>query len=290
MISFDINGAIVDFDERLDNYNRIRRVFKEIARDSQGNFEDYCLNNIQNIKQISDKCLNIGENLIEQALKKSIETIVSYGVLTIDIEIFKEIYAMKYLNFQRLFNNLNKEMLLPNKNKRNNMKILDIKRIIQKISQYIYEDCFNIHFAVVDALLENNVDNVEKYLDEEDIKKSNALYNNYKDGFITKLDECKVVEQIIKLNPYKRELYEFLIKEEGDFSREIERFTDYIGYDLRGYKEGLMDSYIKQLMDNNIGDIESEKEKVKKYAKYIGCEDSSLFITRLDAIYTFENA
>ena len=34
----------------------------------------------------------------------------------------------------------------------------------------------------------------------------------------------------------------------------------------------------------------SIKEKVKKYAKYIGCDNASLYITRIDAIHTFENA
>ena len=36
--------------------------------------------------------------------------------------------------------------------------------------------------------------------------------------------------------------------------------------------------------------LEIAKEKVKKYAKYIGCENSSIYIARIDAIHTFENA
>ena len=52
-----------------------------------------------------------------------------------------------------------------------------------------------------------------------------------------------------------------------------------------------MDVYInKVLEENSYEDIEVLKEKVRKYAKYIGCIDDSIYITRLDAICTFENA
>ena len=91
-------------------------------------------------------------------------------------------------------------------------------------------------------------------------------------------------------NPYKREVYEFLIKEDGDFSGEIESLASYLGFDMKEYKSYLMDLYIKELMDQGVNDIEIAKEKVRKYAKYIGCKDDNIFTTRIDAIYTFENA
>jgi len=120
--------------------------------------------------------------------------------------------------------------------------------------------------------------------------KSNALFNNYKDGFITRTDEGRVVKQIIDLNPYRKDVYEFLIKEDGDFNKEIERLTNYLGYDITNHKDNLMDIYIKDLIKEDIGHIETNKEKVKKYAKYIGCSDCSIYLARVDAIYTFENA
>ena len=32
-------------------------------------------------------------------------------------------------------------------------------------------------------------------------------------------------------NPYRKDVYEYLIKEDGDFGGEIERLTKYLGYD-----------------------------------------------------------
>lgn len=290
MISFDINGSMIKFDEKRDNYNKIRRSFKEFGDEASNMFKNYCLDNITNIRQINDKYLEYGQNLINEVIRKGIETIVSYNIITIDYNLFKEIYCKKYLDFERLFNNVNRE-LLHNKNKKNNTaKLFDIKPTINKLSNYIYDDCFKIHFAVLDALIENGVTEVNSYIDKRSIRQSNALFNNYKDGFISKVDGCSVVQKIIMTNPYRSDVYEYLIKEDGDFSGEIERLALYLGFDLSEYKGTLMDKYIKELIDMGIGDIETAKEKVKKYAKYIGCKNDSIYITRLDAIYTFENA
>lgn len=291
MIKFDINGAIIEFDEKMNNYNSIRKSLKIQAIEISNEFEEYCINNIQSLKQLSDKGLNYGTQYIEMAIKKGVETIVSYGVITIDTTIFREQYCKAYLNYERLFNNLNKETLCPNKNKKNNYSTqYSLKPLIKKLAQNLYNDCFNIHFAVVDALIQNGVNNVSSYIDEDSKQKSTALFNNYKDGFINKTCECKVVNQIITLNPYRQDIYEYLIKEDGDFSKDIEKLTDYLGYDIKGYKDKLMDIYIYEIMQDNKGDLDFSKERVIKYSKYIGCDDESIYVTRIDAIYTFETA
>lgn len=289
MITFDINGAVIKFDEKRNKYNTIRKSFKYYGDESSRQFMDYCLDNVTNTRQISEKHLDYGENLINEVMRKGVETLVEYNIITIDFNLFKELYCNKYLDFERLFNNITRD-LSGSRNKKNNIKLFDIKPIISKLSEYLYEDCFNIHLAVLDALIDNGVTEVNSYIDKKSIRQSNALFNNYKDGFISKLDGCKVVQKIIMSNPYRQEVYEFLIKEDGDFSGEIENLASYLGFSLKEYKASLMDMYIKELMDTGVGDIDMAKEKVRKYAKYIGCKNDNIFITRIDAIYTFENA
>ena len=288
MITFDINGAIIKFDEKRDEYNTIRKNFKLYGDECSKQFMDYCLDSVTNIRHISEKHLEYGQNLVCEVIRKGVETLVGYNIITIDFNLFKELYCNKYLDFERLFNNATRD--LSNSKNKKNIKLFDIKPIISKLCGYLYEDCFSVHLAVLDALIDNGVTEVNSYIDKKSIRQSNALFNNYKDGFISKLDGCKVVQKIIMSNPYRKEVYEFLIKEDGDFSGEIESLATYLGFDLKEYKSFLMDMYIKELMDRGVGDIEMAKEKVKKYAKYIGCKNDSIFTTRIDAIYTFENA
>ena len=289
MISFDINGSIIKFDEKRENYNEIRKKFQLYGEECSKDFTKYCLEGITNRRHINEKYLEHGQTLIDEVIKKGVESLIEYNIMTIDFNSFKNMYCNKYLDFQRLFNNVTKD-LCNSKHKKNNIKLFDVKPVILKLSNYLYEDCFNIHLAVLDALIDNNVTDVDSYIDAKTIRQSDALFNNYKDGFISKLDGCKVVQKIIMSNPYRKDVYEYLIKEDGDFSCEIENLASYLGFDVKEYKDSLMDIYIQELMNQGVSDIDVAKEKVKKYAKYIGCKDDSIFITRIDAIYTFENA
>ena len=289
MIAFDINGAIIKFDEQRDNYNTIRKIFLEYARKARKEFQEYCDENLTTFRQLNDKYLVFCERLIDEGIKKGVEILVSYNVIVVDFNIFKEKYCEKYFDFKLIFNNFLKEKDAI-KNKKNVSRLFDIKPSIDKLSRSIYRDCFNIHMAVIDALLEYNVKDVESYIDIESIKQANALFNNYKDGFISKPDSARIVQKIIMANPYRKDVYEYLIKEDGDFGSEIERLTKYLGYDIRPFKDYLMDVYIQELVQGDITNLELSKEKVSKYAKYIGCDNASLYITRIDAIHTFENA
>lgn len=289
MITFDINGAIIKFDEQRDNYNTIRKIFLEYARKARKEFQEYCDENLTTFRQLNDKYLIFCERLIDEGIKKGVEILVSYNVIVVDFNIFKEKYCEKYFDFKLIFNNFLKEKDAI-KNKKNVSRLFDIKPSIDKLSRSIYRDCFNIHMAVIDALLEYNVKDVESYIDIESIKQANALFNNYKDGFISKPDSARIVQKIIMANPYRKDVYEYLIKEDGDFGGEIERLTKYLGYDIRPFKDYLMDVYIQELVQGDITNLELSKEKVSKYAKYIGCDNASLYITRIDAIHTFENA
>lgn len=290
MVTFDINGAIIEFNEKMDNYNKVRKLFKLYAIEVSKKFYNICLENYQSTKNFQEYSLSEGLRFREEGLRKAIETIIGFDVITIDIDIFKSIYCEKYFNYERFSNNLMRNKL-NNKNRKNIIiKNEELKSIFKKLSEYLYYDCFNIHLGVIDALLKNNVDNIDIYIDEDSKQKSNALFNNYKDGFIVKLDESRVVKQIIHLNPYRKDVYEFLIREDGDFNKEIEKLTDYLGYDIKDYKSHLMNEYVKDLLNDNNSDVNTDKEKIEKYAKYIGYTDCSIYKARIDAIYTFANA
>lgn len=288
MVTFDINGAIVEFDEKMHNYNSIRTTFKSQAENYSESFKNYCLENILTLKDLSENSLEIGINNIENSIKKGVEMLVGYNLITIDRDTFKETYCEKYLNYQRMFNNLMKQTKTKGK-KNNYITKASLTPLIENLSQYLYNDCFNIHNAVIDALIQNGVEIVSSKIEEENIKKSNALFNNYKDGFISKVDDTMVIKQIITLNPYRMDIYEYLVKEEGDFNRETERLAEYLGYDLKPFKSKLMDEYINNCLENDT-DIDFIKEKVVKYAKYIGSLNEEVYLTRIDAIRMFENA
>lgn len=78
------------------------------------------------------------------------------------------------------------------------------------------ESIFNINFAIIDFLNDNNVDSVDKYSETEDIKKSNELIKALLKDEIPKDEETNTIEEIIKLNPYNENIYKALLYKYGD--------------------------------------------------------------------------
>lgn len=287
MITFDINGSIVEFDVYMDNYNKIRKQFDIYAKDSISIFNDNLIDNIINLNDLHKKSLELGNELIDSILKKGIKTLIEYKLITVDIDIFKNIYFKKYFDFERILNNKIKQAS-PKGKKNNYLTYEAINSLIEDISEILYNNCFNIHNAVIDALIDNNIEDISYTLTDENIKVSNALFNNYKDGFINKSLNYDVVNKIITLNPYRLDVYKYLIKEDGDFNRQIESLINYLGYEISDYKKELMNNYIDTL--ENSDDLEIDKEKVKKYSRYIGCENEHIYLARIEGMYAFKNA
>ncbi len=286
---FDINGAKIIFSEEKVRYNQIRKEFLEQAKTYKNTFiqefnKNYSHNDINNI------AFKLGEDYIGRCVKKGVEIVVNYGIITIDINLFTKNYCHKYLNYSKDFKNISKDLFIQNKKVSLAQKSLQNKKVINELSKKIYEDCFNIHYAVIDALIDNGVDIVASYIEEDSIVKANALFNNYKDGFIDKTNECYVIKQIINLNPYREDIYEFFIKEDGDFNQEIDRLTKFLGYSMHDYKGKLMDKYVQNISENLGYKVEFEKEKIEKYAKYIGFNKKDIYIARIDALHMYQNA
>ena len=269
MIAFDINGAIIKFDEQRDNYNTIRKIFLEYARKARKEFQEYCDENLTTFRQLNDKYLVFCERLIDEGIKKGVEILVSYNVIVVDFNIFKEKYCEKYFDFKLIFNNFLKEKDAI-KNKKNVSRLFDIKPSIDKLSRSIYRDCFNIHMAVIDALLEYNVKDVESYIDIESIKQANALFNNYKDG--SNICCIKLLKKYIELPTQKIEIPEETFENKRKKIEIINNdplFSDEVRPISLVYENGMFLGYTMELENYKTAEVfDSRKKKIEILRKY----------------------
>ncbi|MDR1774049.1 MAG: hypothetical protein LBR30_04195 [Clostridioides sp.] len=204
-----------------------------------------------------------------------------------DIENYKIEYCEKKMNDIEKYKNEIKKNILQMKNYEKDPRKEQLKVYIETLSEFLYEEFFEIHYFVIDVLKSNGIISVGSVISDEDIKMAEALFNNYKSGLINKANESLAIKQIIELNPYIEDLYKFLIEEEGDFFLEIERLTEFLGYDIKIFKEELMSKYTDYLLVNN---IDKTDDKIEKYAKFIGYKDFALFIRRIETIKEYRNA
>ena len=55
-------------------------------------------------------------------------------------------------------------------------------------------------------------------------------------------------------------------------------------------EEYLMEKYVENIEENHSCDIEIEKEKIEKYAKYIGYDKKDIYCARVEALHFYKNA
>ena len=152
------------------------------------------------------------------------------------------------------------------------------------------ESIFNINFAIIDFLNDNNVDSVDKYSETEDIKKSNELIKALLKDEIPKDEETNTIEEIIKLNPYNENIYKALLYKYGDEENQIEHLGEFLGYNnIHEYKHKLLDEYYATLSIDTNEDIIKAKESIKNFANKMNINDYEKYINEIDKILEDNN-
>lgn len=126
----------------------------------------------------------------------------------------------------------------------------------QTLVDGLYRAVFNIHYALIDVFAER-VQNLPEgiKINSEDVKKADAIFNNIKNRKLDKALLSKLITEILTLNPYKVECYQFALEEfwdEIEQRDEIEKIASYFGVNVESIKEEISSrSQEKNLMDNS---------------------------------------
>lgn len=163
-------------------------------------------------------------------------------------------------------------------------KIFEDPENLNILATSINYNCFVMHKAVIDALYDNKIKSVEKYPSKEDIEKSKALFNNYKNGLINDNKKDEILKQIIILNPYNKEIYMQIIDEQGDKSGEIESIATYLDIDINEYKFKLLNEYFESLSVDTEEQTLDSKKKFNDYSTFIGVYNIDEYMNKFDEI------
>lgn len=163
-------------------------------------------------------------------------------------------------------------------------KIFEDPENLKILATSINYNCFVMHKAVIDALYDNKIKSVEKYSSKEDIEKSKALFNNYKNGLINDNKKDEILKQIIILNPYNKEIYMHIIDEQGDQSGEIESIATYLDIDINEYKFKLLNEYFESLSVDTEEQTLDSKKKFNDYSTFIGVYNIDEYMNKFDEI------
>lgn len=261
---FNLESYKVNFDEKFITYNELRGEYFKISEEVCEKFiEDYEMN-CNNIEEVNSKALIIGYDCLEIAINKAIKKLINNNLITVDKEIFMNKYCYKFITLKEDFEEIN--------SKYNNFNMKNI------LANSVKNNCFCIHFAIIEALTDNGINTYEMYATHEMKEKSKALLNNLKTGFIPRENNALVIEDIIKNNPYNVDVYLYLLDKCGNKNNEIVKVTEFLGIDVKPYISKLIDNYFINVEKSTEEETFIAIENFKEYAKSLSYTDISKYL------------
>ena len=280
-MNFKVLNGDIYFPDEFVKLNEIRTEFLQLAFNSVSTFTEECTKEFNSIEQLLKDGESFGYEYLNSYISKAIDILNEFGIKEIDNDIFNKKY---YLNNYCTWEDTLEEIKNDNKKEPINNKIKDItytklninseliKRpfklqekniildsdkiengisieIINKLVNSMIENIFNINFAVIDILNNNNVDTVSSYSSAENINKSNNLIKKLLENKISRDEEVNTIKEIIKLNPYNENIYKALLYKYGDKDNQLEELGQFLGYDnIHEYKHNLLDEYYRDYL------------------------------------------
>ena len=317
-MNFKVLNGDINFSSKFVKLNEIRGRFLQEAFKSVDTFKSECINRFNDVEQLKKDGENFLYNYLNNYIKIAVDIIKEFEISDIDNDtFFKEYYFDKYCTWEDTLDKIkneynedsNKSVILSRLNinsdlikspfeiKEKDIEINDknnksniSKEILDKLVNSMMESIFNINFAIIDFLNDNNVDSVDKYSKTEDIKKSNELIKALLKDEIPKDEETKTIEEIIKLNPYNENIYKALLYKYGDEENQIEDLGKFLGYNnIHEYKSKLLDEYYRTLSKDKNEEIIKAKESIAAFAIKMNINDYEKYINELEKILKENN-
>lgn len=320
-MNFKILNDNINFSNEFVKLNEIRGIFLEEALNSVSTFRNKFKEKFNDNEQVKKDAEDFGYEYLKQYISKAIGIIKDFDVKNInEDEFFKDYYLLKYCTWENTINEIkNNEksskdesnIILPKLNISSGLiktpyeikeKEIEIEfneqkiksnisnEILDKLSNSMMESIFNINFAIIDFLNDNNVKDVENYSDIKKMKKSNKLIKELLKNEVSKGREIATIKEIIQLNPYNENIYKALLYKYGDKDNELERLGEFLGYNnIHNYKEKLLNEYYKTLNTSTNDSIVKAKENLILFANKLSIKDYNMYIEKLDELLNKEN-
>lgn len=277
---FNLEGYKVNFNERFISYNKLRNEYLKISEEIYSQFISKYEINCKTIEDVNSKALNIAEGCLEIAINKAIEKLINNNLITVDKDTFINKYCYKPIMFEEDFEEINnryRKFLMSNEQEK-----VYRDEIKKALANSVKRNCFEVHFSIIDALIENGMDIYDSYPTSEMEAKSKALLNNLKTGFIPKENNEAVIDEIIKNNPYNIDVYLYLLDKCGNRNNEIVEITEFLGLDIKVCIGKLVDNYFINVEKSTEEETYKAIEKFKEYAQSLNYNDISKYLIMFD--------
>ena len=317
-MNFRVLDGDIYFSEEFIKLHEIREQFLQDAFNCVLNLREEFFNKFKTVEQLLKDGEAFGYEYLNAYILKAVEIVKEFGVSEIDDSIFiKNYYLKNYFiwidtlekiksnkfeginlnNDDILYVKLNinselikkpfelseKDIELESNNTESNISA----EIANNLINSMIESIFNINFAIVDILKDNNIENISIYNNIDQINKSNELIKQLLEDKIPKEKEIDTITEIIKLNPYNENIYKAILYKYGDKDNQLQKLGEFLGYNnIQAYKYKLLDKYYRSLPKDTIDEINESKKLVLEFSNKLFIKNPQGYIEELEKLIT----
>ncbi len=171
----------------------------------------------------------------------------------------------------------------------NKNQLFEDENTKQQLVYSIYKLGIDVHWALIDAINSRHPNSITGWITDADTLKASKLFNNVSKGIIKDKAALRTLLEIVSINPYETEYYQYWVSNYGDVSGVLEDTAKYFGVDvISEYKQSLINEKLGAFTFKTLDDCTKHSESIKEFAQQIGCKDTNAgmeFInTRAEAI------
>lgn len=317
-MNFRVLDGDIYFSEEFIKLHEIREQFLQDAFNCVLNLREEFFNKFKTVEQLLKDGETFGYEYLNAYILKAVEIVKGFGVSEIDDSIFiKNYYLKNYFiwintlekikinkfeginlnNDDILYVKLNinselikkpfelseKDIELESNNTESDISV----EIANNLINSMIESIFNINFAIVDILKDNNIENISIYNNIDQINKSNELIKQLLEDKIPKEKEIDTITEIIKLNPYNENIYKAILYKYGDKDNQLQKLGEFLGYNnIQAYKYKLLDKYYRSLPKDTIDEINESKKLVLEFSNKLFIKNPQGYIEELEKLIT----
>ena len=317
-MNFRVLDGDIYFSEEFIKLHEIREQFLQDAFNCVLNLREEFFNKFKTVEQLLKDGETFGYEYLNAYILKAVEIVKGFGVSEIDDSIFiKNYYLKNYfiwintlekikinkfeginLNNDDILHvklNINSELIkkpfeLSEKDielESNNTESDISVEIANNLINSMIESIFNINFAIVDILKDNNIENISIYNNIDQINRSNELIKQLLEDKIPKEKEIDTITEIIKLNPYNENIYKAILYKYGDKDNQLQKLGEFLGYNnIQAYKYKLLDKYYRSLPKDTIDEINESKKLVLEFSNKLFIKNPQGYIEELEKLIT----
>ncbi len=120
------------------------------------------------------------------------------------------------------------------------------------------------------------------YVTKSEAEKAKRIFNNIESNNLEKQDALKLIIEVLELDPYKIDYYQYILNNYGDRDGNIQNISNYFKMEIEDYKRYILICFFEELDFTSLNSALKSKKILIEKIDYYGYVQKEEFIKLID--------